>query len=114
MTTRTSPWRRATVQDAVADRLGEMLRGDEIAVVEVGDGARHAQDAMQRARGEVERRHRAFEQRTVVRCEAAGGVGRGLVEQGIWHTGARKLSRACSDDAAAYVFARFAFRRLFA
>lgn len=77
-----NPLRRAggtqcAIQFAIADRFGEMARGDVRAVLEIGDGACHAQYAMHRACRQLQVFDGALEQHLVVVLQTAMAVGVG-------------------------------------
>lgn len=109
---RTSALRRAggakrTIQFAVADRFGEMACGDVCAVVEIGDGARNAQDAMHRACGQLQLFDGALQQHLIVVLQTAMAVGVGLVQLRIGQRTTCKLSLSRGDHAGTYAGAVF-------
>src|SRR5262245_53994860 len=59
---RSSPRPEFAVEGTIADGLDEMALADLGAVVEVGDGPRHPQDAIVRAGRQAELVHRGFQQ----------------------------------------------------
>ena len=87
-----------------------MCSDDAFAVSEISDGARHAQDAVHGAGGELQPVDGVFEQGLVARVEAAEGVRGRLVEVGVGAAAACVLACAGLHDAGADDFAGFARR----
>jgi len=80
------------IQLPVADRLGQVRGGDRIASGQVGDGARHAQDAVQGARRQAQAVDGVFQQRFVARLQAAVAQGLAVAELAVGAAGARQLA----------------------
>ncbi|NIJ78574.1 hypothetical protein FHT08_003708 [Xanthomonas campestris] len=97
-----------TIQFAVADGLGQMPGGNGCTVVEIGNGAGHAQDAMHRARGQLQVFDGAFQQHLITALQATVVIGLSLIQLCIGCTGTRELPVACGDYARTHADAVFA------
>ena len=102
----------AAIQAAVAQGFGHVRGGDGLAAGQVGDGAGHAQDAMQAARRELQALHGTLEQGLVACLEPAMGHGFRLAHPRIRFAAARLLARARGDDAGLDGGRAFAVRRI--
>lgn len=81
------------------NRFAEMCAVDALAAIQVGNRARHAQDAVIRARGQAEFVDGAFEQGVVARAQDAIAFDFAIAELCIRHAGARELAPARRDHA---------------
>jgi len=93
---------------AIPDRLGQMRRGDSVAIRQIGDRARDAQDAVHRPCGKLERFDRAFEQGLIRGRQTTGRHRLRLIETTIQRARTRELAFARSHDARTNRIARLA------
>lgn len=96
----------------IPDRLRDMRAKDVGTTRKISNRPRDAQNAMHRARGELQQVDRVLQHRLIVGREPAGGVGLRLVEPGIDATGALQLARPRLHHALAHGVAGFAGRRI--
>ena len=78
----------AAIELPVADRFGHMRAKNIGAAGKIGDGPRHAQDAVHRTRGELQQINRVLQHRLIFGGEPAHGIRTRLIEMRVTSPGA--------------------------